>query len=74
MAQSRLAAQGFVVAGVLFLTAGVLPYLRGGNVNPAFLAAGAAFVVIGAGAARRSRPTEGGPVSPRKVDTSDSGD
>lgn len=67
MAQSRFAALGFVLAGVLFLIGGVLPYLRGGNLNPAFVAVGAAFLVLGAGLARKGHPIDAGSVTARKV-------
>jgi hypothetical protein len=57
VAQPKVAAWGFVVAGVLFLTAGVLPAVRGGTFQPTFLAVGVVFLVIGAAAARARRAT-----------------
>jgi hypothetical protein len=60
VAQSKVAAWGFVVAGVLFLAAAILPVLLGGTLNPRFVALAVFFIIIGA-AARTRRAMGAGP-------------
>jgi hypothetical protein len=66
--QAKLAARGFVVAGALFLIAGVLPFLRGGSLNPAWLASAAVFLMIGANAERTRRAAQDSPLGTDKAE------
>jgi LPXTG-motif cell wall-anchored protein len=49
------AARAFLVAGLLFLLSAAVPVFRGQRSNTAYLAAGIALLLIGAGVARRAR-------------------
>jgi hypothetical protein len=53
MARSTFGAWGFVLAGVLFLVAGVGPVLRGDRLNAAFVALAVVFMIVGAAAMKR---------------------
>lgn len=45
--ESRIAPAGFLLAGVLFVVAAVLPMFRGQQLNAAFLPLGIVFAILG---------------------------
>lgn len=55
MAQRILATWGFIVAGVLFLIAALIPVIRGGNLKPVNFVLAVVFLMLGAAAARKRR-------------------
>ena len=61
MKQPKIAAWGFLVAGILFLVAAVVPLARGGVVNFTFLLLAGVFVVLGTIVGKRSRPNNSSP-------------
>ena len=61
MKQPRIAAWGFLLAGMLFLVAAVVPLTRGADVNFVFLLLAGAFVVIGTILGKQRPPNDPGP-------------
>lgn len=52
--ERKIAPVGFLLAGVLFVIAAVIPLLKGKSLNAAFIGVGAMFVVLGAVALNKS--------------------
>lgn len=50
----QFAARAFLAAGLLFLLSAAVPVFRGQQSNTAFLTAGIALLLIGAGIARKA--------------------
>lgn len=46
---------GFLIVGILFLIAAIIPFVEGQTVKVSFFVIGIAFVVIGASMARKRR-------------------
>jgi hypothetical protein len=63
MAQPKVAVWAFVLAGVLFVVAAVIPLLRGGELNATFLALSVVWFILGAAAAKKNR-TDSAPPAP----------
>jgi hypothetical protein len=61
MAQPKIAMWGFVLAGVLFVAAALMPMVRGGTLNATFLALSVVFFILGAAVAKKGRPTDSNP-------------
>ena len=45
---AKLVVWGFILAGLLMVFAAILPMLKGGEVNAAYLAIGALWLILGA--------------------------
>ncbi len=56
MAQAKMAARAFAVVSVLCFIAALVPALSGGRLNVVFLACGVVFLIVAAGARRKSPP------------------
>lgn len=59
MVQRKFAARMFILAGMVFLLAAVVPVFRGQPSKMTFTTVGIAFFAIGLGAAKKSRSTPG---------------
>jgi hypothetical protein len=55
---AKLVVWGFLLAGLLMVGAAILPVLRGQEVNAAFLAIGAVWLILGAAIVKRRKPAE----------------
>ena len=53
---AKLVVWGFILAGLLMISAAILPLLKGGELNAAFLAIGALWLILGA-AIRKKKDT-----------------
>lgn len=53
--EKLIAPLGFLLAGVLFLVAAIVPALRGGKMNVAFLPIGVVFLILGFAILNRAR-------------------
>ena len=55
MGQNIVRRWGFIIGGILFLIAALVPLASGRTLNVTFFVIGIAFLIIGAGIARKSR-------------------
>lgn len=61
MTHNRAGVWLFGVATLLAFVAGLLPFLKGGRLNVAFLSVGVVFLVLTAAAAKKDRSTDNPP-------------
>lgn len=66
MAQARIVMWGFVVAGVLFFVAALLPLLGGGRMNAVFFPVGLVFLILAAMAKKNRAPDDTATTSDRR--------
>lgn len=64
MAQARIVMWGFVVAGVLFFVAALLPLLGGGRMNAVFFPVGLVFLILAAAKAKEKRAPDDSVTTP----------
>jgi hypothetical protein len=61
MAQPKIAVWGFLLTGVLFVVAALIPLVRGGSLNATFLALSVVFFILGAAVAKKNRASDSSP-------------
>jgi hypothetical protein len=55
MVKNIIGTWGFIIAGIIFLIAAIIPFLAGRTINPAFFVISVALLVVGAAIARKTR-------------------